>query len=340
MKLDLGRWSTVRFEPGDIPTIAGISGGSTSGMLAALCGRPILFSFQNTGREAARTYEFLCELEVAIDQPVVWLEFRPPKKRGDRPCKSRVEVVTAGSADRTGAPFEMLMQTLNAFRKTKGKGPIAPWWKSRICTTYMKTRTARNYVVSRGWTAWNEFVGLRVDEPDRVRKLRVGVPKRIGRFAPLSDAGITKADVDAFWAAQSFRLGLDPLMGNCTGCFLKDQADLSRALAQPEADAEWWARMQETYPGWGGKNFAGYRKLLSEARARQRIEAKLRAGETPTDDHELSDPYRFKLVVIQEKKRLAGQVAPFACGCEGSDAMALLDEDEEDAFILSLPEAS
>lgn len=339
-KLDLGRWKAARVKTGGMPTIAGISGGSTSAMLAALCDRQVIFSFQNTGREAPRTYEFLGELADGLERPITWLEFRPPRRKGDRPCKSRVEIVTPHNHDRSGAPFEMLMSTLNNFRATRGKGPIAPWWRSRICTTYMKTRTARNYVNEQGWTAWSELVGLRADEPDRVAKLRVGVPSRIGRRAPLAEAGITKADVNAFWAQQSFQLGLDPLMGNCTGCFLKDQADLSRALAQPETDAQWWIGMEERHPGWGGKNFAGYRRLLSEAGARQRIEASLRAGVTPSADAEIADPHRFKLVVIQERKRLAGQVAPFSCGCEGSERMAMLDEDEEDQFILSLPEAS
>lgn len=335
--MKLGKWSSTKFDGGDIPSIAGISGGETSGMMAALLDWRTVLAFENTGRESNRTYEYLGELADGLQREIVWMEYRPPRKKGDRPCKSRFQVVSPDRADRTGAPFEMLMEALNAFRAAKGKGPIAPWWKSRICTTYMKTRTARNYVIARGWTTWNEFVGLRADEPDRVRKLRVGVPKRIGRYAPLFDAGITKEDVREFWDAQSFKLGLDPIMGNCTGCFLKDQADLSRALAQPETDAEWWAKQESRWPGWGGQNFAGYRRLASEAEPRLAIERALRAGETPVSDGGIPDARRFHLVVIQEKKRLARQVMPFSCGCEGSQAMAELDPDEEDDFILGLP---
>lgn len=232
----------------------------------------------------------------------------------------------------------MLLETLNNFRATKGKGPIAPWWRSRICTTYLKTRTARTYVEKvSDWKAWNEYVGLRADEPDRVARLRVGVPRRIGRFAPLSEANITKADVRRFWDAQAFKLGLDPMLGNCTGCFLKDQTDLSRALVFKETDAEWWIRMAKRYPGWGGKNFAGYDRLRWEAPTRIRIEKALRAGKKPESDGRL-DAKRFRLVVIQERKRLAGEVQPFACECEGSQALANLDDDEEDAYILGLPE--
>lgn len=304
-------------------------------MMAALCDKKTRLCFQNTGREAERTYEFLGELSDGLGRSIEWLEFRPPKRRGGRPCESRVAIVTHGTADRSGAPFEMLMQALNDFRASKGKGPIAPWWRSRICTTYMKTRTARNRVHDLGWTKWDELVGLRLDEPNRVAKLRVGVPKYIGRFAPLSEAGIAKEDVDSFWDDQPFKLGLDPLLGNCVGCFLKDQADLSRALTHPDADPEWWIAMEARYKGWGGKNFAGYRRLLNEAPMRLRIESAIRNGDEPQNDG-VCDDHRFRLVVLQERKRVARLVTPFACGCEGSDAAALLDSEEEEQWILSL----
>ena len=43
----------------DERVIAGISGGSTSATMAVLCDARTLLCFQNTGREARRTYEFL-----------------------------------------------------------------------------------------------------------------------------------------------------------------------------------------------------------------------------------------------------------------------------------------
>lgn len=134
---------------------------------------------------------------------------------------------------------------------------------------------------------------------------------------------------------QTFKLGIDPIMGNCTGCFLKDQSDLSRALQDAETDADWWIWMENRWPGWGGKNFASYAQLRSEGPLRLKIEADLRESKIPVNDGLLSDR-RFKLVVIQERKRLAGQVVPFACGCEGSEAAASLDTEEEEAWLLSL----
>lgn len=334
--LSLGRFATVRsfFGARLKNTIAGISGGATSGFMAALCSYDVRFSFQNTGKEHALTYLFLERLGEALRRDITWLEYRPPAQRGAPPAASRFAVVDARTADRSGAPFEMMMEAINAYREAIGKGPIAPWWRSRICTTYMKTRLARRFVESLGWNGHDEFVGLRADEPDRVARLRSGVPKRIGRLAPLADAGLTAEHVTEFWAAQTFQLGLPAHLGNCTGCFLKDQTDLSRALADT-GDADYWAKMQETYPGFGGKNFAGYRRLAEEAPVRKQIEEALRAGLVP--ENSSLDPKRHRLVVIQERKRLKGEVAAFSCACEGSDTLSQMDDAEENEYIAALP---
>lgn len=303
--------------------------------MAALLSPAVAMSFQNTGKEHGRTYEFLEALADAVGRPIVWLEYRPPEHRGDPPAASRFAVVTSKTADRSGGPFEMFLDAINAYRSRIGKGPIAPWWRSRICTTYLKTRLARRYVASLGWDGHDELVGLRADEPGRVRKLRSGVPLRIGRHAPLSVAGFTSADVGEFWAEQSFRLGLPAHLGNCTGCFLKDQSDQSRALEE-YGDVDYWAGLQARYPGFGGRGHPGYRQLAAEAPARRAIEAALRGGRVP-EDRGAMDPRRFRLVVIQERKRLAGLVAPFSCACEGSDALSEMDDEEENAYIAALP---
>ena len=200
----------------------------------------------------------------------------------------------------------------------------------------MKTRAARTYIEGMGWSRWTEAVGLRADEPSRVAKLRVGHPKHVGRWAPLSEAGVMKGDVQNFWDAQSFQLGLPEYMGNCTGCFLKDQTDLSRATGHAETDWRWWHEMELKYPSWGGKNFAGYDVLARERVGRLAIEAALRAGTEPANDGSMSRR-RFKLVVIQERKMIAKQTIPFSCGCEGATTLANMDPEEEDAYILSAP---
>lgn len=72
--------------------IAGISGGRTSAMMAYLLDPTVVLSFQNTGKEAAATYDFIERLEQDLGRPIYRLEYRAPK-RGEPPRMSTFEVV-------------------------------------------------------------------------------------------------------------------------------------------------------------------------------------------------------------------------------------------------------
>lgn len=309
--------------PSDRGVIVGVSGGRTSAMMAALTvpyGECML-SFQNTGLEHPGTYDFLRELEQALRVVITWLEFVKPAKKGAPPREARFRVVNYKTADRSGGPFEQMLETLAEYRETKGLAPVAPWARSRICTAYLKIRTQERWEQTLHYRYPPvRLVGLRADEPERVAKMKA--PAR----APLSEAGITKNDVLLFWKQQSFDLGIEENQGNCTGCFLKDQGDLARVMGQPESLAHIWERMEAKYPSFGGANFRGYASLRAEGPIRLKIEASLKAGSTPENDGSVT-PYRFKFIVIGERKRLAGLTPAFSCNCEGAETIAALDDE-------------
>lgn len=300
-----------------LPSFAGISGGRTSGMMAALLPPGVVLSFQNTGREHPATYDFLGELEQNLERPIVWLEYRPPKRLGGAPRESRFAIVNYKTAARDGSPFRLMLEALREYRrKEKGLGPVAPWARSRLCTAYLKWKTLNAYVLSLGVDANEQFIGLRADEPERVaRMLDRETSERTFRF-PLHAAKLTVKDVGAFWDAQSFDLRIrGEYQGNCTACFLKDQGDISRSLAEDEADARWWVDIARDFPDFGGRNFPGYDQLLREVPVRTAIEASLKTGVEPLHDSRISKE-RFRLVLIQEKKRFAGERTAFSCNCE------------------------
>jgi hypothetical protein len=309
------------------PAFAGISGGRTSAMMAALCDERVVFTFCNTGREHPRTLDYLNELDAALGRRIVWLEFRPPRVKGARPRDFEFAVVDYRTAARKGEPFDAFMQALAEYRAANGEPPLAPWARGRICTGYLKHKVKEHYIASLGITEYDNVVGLRADEPRRVRELLALGTKRYTFRCPLFDAQITKKDVLAFWASQSFDLDLPEHLGNCTGCYLKDYADISRALGEPETDAAWWIAMQRRYKDFGGRNFPGYDRLLHELPTRLSIEAALRRGEQPESDGRL-EPKHFKLVVIQERKRMESGAAAFSCACEATHEIA---DDEEDS---------
>ena len=294
-------------------------------MMAALCGDDVVLSFQNTGREHPKTYEFLKRLDDALGGRLVLLEFRKPLVKGAAPKESRAEVVTHATMDRTGAVLEDVLSTLAEFRETKGLGRVSPWARSRVCTAYAKHLTLRRYVASLGVDTFTTFVGLRADEEHRVRALGAAETADRTMATPLFRAGITKADVLEFWSRQSFDLELQEHQGNCTGCFLKDQADVARVMLEPETDASWWFRMEEEYPGFGGRGFPGYRTLAAEGPARLAIEAALRRGALVPPRPEHIPQRRYLNIVRQESNRLAGQRAAFSCACESS----FMDDDSE-----------
>jgi hypothetical protein len=312
--------------PVGIPAFAGISGGRTSGVMAALLDERVHLCFENTGREHSKTLEFLRRLEDAIKRPITWLEWRPPARKGAPPREFGFEVVTYETAVKSsGALFDGLLQALAEHRATKDMGPIVPWPRSRICTAYLKHRTQQKYMESIGVgndTDHEEYVGLRADEPGRVFRLKSRETQARSYCTPLADANITKGMVNTFWKQQAFDLEIEhDRQGNCGACFLKDHGDISRVLGEDETDAAWWIDLEQRYPGFGGQNFPGYAQLYKERPVRLAIEAALKAGTVPVDDGTLT-PKRFKLVVRNEKRYADGERAAFSCACEGSIELA------------------
>lgn len=316
--LNLYQWTTIastgpfRY---NCDSVAGISGGRTSAMMAALLDPRVILTFQNTGREINRTLDYLNELDLALGKRIVWLEFRPPIRKGAPPREFTFAIVDYKTADRSGGPFEAFMQALADYRATKGLPPVTPWARQRLCTSYMKQKVQEHYVDSLGLDPLDSYVGLRADEPGRVHRMVARNTQSVTFRTPLYTAGITKADVMEFWSKQAFDLNLPEHLGNCVGCFLKDQADLSRAMSHPEADAPWWIAMENRYKDFGGRNFAGYAQLTREGPVRMQIESALRRGDEPANDGTLH-PKRFRLVVLQERRRIADGPTPFSCSCE------------------------
>lgn len=325
--------------------VAGISGGRSSGYMAYLV--KALLSFQNVGCENAKTYDFIARIEQDIGRPIYRLEFRAPP-RGEPPVNATFEVVEHAKLWRKGirgGPYQDMLDCLKAFRAKHNKfnpvdgcgcnnckrgmaTPIAPWARSRICTAYMKIRTQRKWCESLGWghqREYIEYVGLRADEPVRVAKMRERNDRLdTNEIAPLADAGITKADVLAFWAAKPFDLGLAEHLGNCEDCYLKDEADLATAMVDPDrtTDPSDWVWVEQNY-GPMRRGRSSYAQVMAEASDRMEIRSAIAAGRAYT----VSLPARrLKLIVAQEIDRARNGPAPFSCECDASKADDFDDE--------------
>lgn len=228
----------------DGPTCLSFSGGRTSAymlwrVLQSNGGLPddALVMFANTGREDEATLRFVRDCADRWGVHIAWVEYRNNEQG--------YALVTFDDASRDGEPFEAIIRKRNYL-----PNPV-----TRFCTVELKIRAMHKVLRSLGWAdgdGWDQFVGIRADEPRRVAKIRARPsPETVKETMcmPLADAGVSVQDVGAFWASQPFNLELPTyngrtLAGNCDLCFLKPAAQVASLIHEKPQRAVWWARME------------------------------------------------------------------------------------------------
>ena len=250
------------------------SGGRTSGfmlhqILDANGGLPdrARVVFSNTGREMPQTLDFVQECSDRWGVHIDWVEYIP--------TKPLYQVVNHNSASRNGEPFAALIE----------RRKYLPNALARFCTVELKVLASKRYLVGLGWKSWTNIVGIRADESHRCKQHKK--EPRYTKAFPLADAGVSKDDVNTFWAAQSFDLGLEvgTHLGNCDGCFLKSEAVLAN-LQRTHADrAAWWENLEKRVGELTNSTTseARFRKEYSRKQLRKTIETQ---GDWIFDDKE------------------------------------------------------
>lgn len=187
-------------------------------------------AFANTGKEREETLRFVHECASRWGILVRWLEWRD--------TEVGFEEVGFNSASRNGEPFASLI----------AKRKYLPNAVTRFCTTALKVQTMGKFMRSLGYEHWDSAVGLRHDEGWRVLKAlerNLQKKERWQTILPLAKALVTKPQVLAFWAHQSFDLHLRDHEGNCDLCFLKGRAKLEAIIRDGGADPAWWIAQEE-----------------------------------------------------------------------------------------------
>ena len=243
------------------------SGGRTSGymlhhILDANGGLPdrARIVFANTGREMPQTLDFVAECAARWGVHIDWVEFR----MHDDP-RQRFEVVSHNSAARNGEPFAALI----------GKKKYLPNQQTRFCTSELKVRPAKEFLISLGWKRWTAAIGIRADEPGRVNREKQ--KERWQRWYPLADAGVTKEAVVDWWKSQPFDLRLpvvngNSALGNCDGCFLKSEATLAMIARDYPDRHEWWEQMEAMTAQTAKRGVARFSKRYSRASLREFVQ--------------------------------------------------------------------
>jgi 3'-phosphoadenosine 5'-phosphosulfate sulfotransferase (PAPS reductase)/FAD synthetase len=220
------------------PTCISFSGGRTSAYMlwrvlqahGMTLPSDAIVCFANTGKEEEATLRFVRDCGEHWGVPIAWLEYR-----ADEP---RFSAVAFDTASRNGEPFAALIR-----KRSYLPNPIA-----RFCTGELKVLTIERYLKNLGIEEFETMVGIRADEPRRVAKMRDS------KLTPLVDAGVVQADVQAFWQAQPFDLGLSfrngvTSSGNCDLCFLKGAHQIQSLIAERPQRAIWWAAQEQSIGG-------------------------------------------------------------------------------------------
>jgi len=243
------------------PCIINVSGGRTSALMlrrvldahGGTLPDDVHACFQNTGRERPETLDFIhrCATEWGVN--IRWIERCPTSKRGRN---IRHAEVTYETASRNSEVLDAII-TQHGFLMHA---------MARHCTVDAKIAPARAFMLAQGYTEWTSVVGLRFDEPGRVHRLRARDHGEWTVRCPLYDARVTKADVEAFWRAQPFDLGLQPWESNCVGCFLRSAKTLERVERDQPGALAWWHAWEERM---GATFYKGRRYLTIIQRAQR-----------------------------------------------------------------------
>jgi hypothetical protein len=215
--------------------------------------------FCNTGKEREETLEFVREISEQWHVPIVWLEYEQP---------AGVREVSFATASRRGEPFDAVIAHRSAINPRHDwtlPNPVSPW-----CSSELKQRTMRRWMLARGYEEWDSIVGLRADEPRRVARMRDRRLEGGWIMLPLADARIGKHHVREFWDRQPFGLKLRDYEGNCDLCFKKSLRKLATLCTERPGIEAWWAAHERDGARWRADR-PGYAALADYARRQVRL---------------------------------------------------------------------
>lgn len=215
--------------------VINFSGGRTSAFMTIMNYRKgDIVLFCDTGREHPKTYKFINDFEAFEGIPVIRISFKESK---------------------------------NAFAKfiehTRFKR--LPDKLYRECTTELKVKTARRYLVGIGVKTYDNLIGFRYDEPQRVNKRKSHYKSVTDKF-PLYEQKIGKQEVNEYWKSKLYNLEIPSILGNCDLCFMKGKnAIISILTLYPELADKWIEDEEKTTSGRTYIKGVTYRQLRNIA---------------------------------------------------------------------------
>lgn len=189
--------------------VINFSGGKTSALMTILEYKPTdLVIFCDTGREHPKTYKFINDFEAFEGIPII-----------------RVKNIEAKD------PFKSMLEKRNY--------KILPNRMRRMCTVELKINASKRYLRSIGIRKFENYIGFRYDEHNRVKNGVQRFKNVIPKY-PLYEQKITKDHVNEYWDNKQYNLEIPSILGNCDLCFLKGKSNIIAILSiYPELADKW-----------------------------------------------------------------------------------------------------
>lgn len=182
-------------------------------------------------------------------------------------------VVDHATASRNREPFQAMLEAREEYRQNvKGlPGCLPNSANNGMCTGQLKVNVMARYMADRfgvNKRGYAVALALRADGRDdertgaiRGRESDGGIP-----IFPLWESGVELGDIDEFWAAQPFRLGIRGIEGNCRLCHLKKSHVLQYLVRQNPSDAAWRSDWEERTGDRFARDKPTYRRMMIELR--------------------------------------------------------------------------
>lgn len=198
-------------------------------LMLGVLGVELIFLFANTGEEHEKTLEFVDRCDREWQLGIIWIE--SVVHHGKKSSTHRI--VSFETASRNGEPFEAMISKYGIPNKSYPH-----------CNRELMLNPMKSYIASIGWSKVHAAVGIREDEPKRLRqgakKGRIVYP--FAHWWPQD-----KQDVLTWWEDQPFDLGIQEREGNCKWCWKKSQTKHAANIAE---NPEWYdfpRRMEQAY---------------------------------------------------------------------------------------------
>ena len=236
-----------------------VSGGRSSAMMARHIQTSAqykkfnkIYVFANTGQERPETIIFLKKIVKywQIDLHIVEAVGSDVMGVG-----INYKLVDFDTLSMNSEPFETVIR-----HKNKGIFEGLPNQESPYCSENLKTIPCKKFCDAIfGVNNYIKAIGYRKEDmPKRITFAEAKIDKT--RIFPLLtdfETPIGNLDLNRWWAAQPFKLGIHGSLGNCELCWKKSKPVLIKNLRYGSRSVAWWQDMEEKY------NNTAYRERLS-----------------------------------------------------------------------------